>query len=93
MAQFHYVVYYDTAKEQWDIDWGTTEARFPEGEVWDYAGSKDWSDVPENEHHWYVSAGQELLAAANDWDPYENMYDHTDDTERSQLAGGQGSFM
>lgn len=53
MAQFHHVVYFDTATESWGID-SEDDAYFPDGQVWDYAGSQEWERVPEAEVDAYV---------------------------------------
>jgi hypothetical protein len=52
MAQFHHVVFYDTAREAWFVD-PQTDAYFPDGEVYDYAGSQEWEGVPEAEEDAY----------------------------------------
>lgn len=64
MAQYHYVVYYDTADERWHIE-SDTEAYFPDGEVFDYAGSYFWEPLPDAEVEWYQRAGDRLLEVAN----------------------------
>lgn len=48
MAQFHHVIYFDTADEKWHVD-EATDCYFPDGEVFDYAGSKEWETVPDLE--------------------------------------------
>jgi len=75
MAQFHYVIYFDTMDEKWHLD-RDTDAYFPDGEAWDYAGSQMWQDVPEYEAEWYDKVGERLLAAANDLARYA--YEHED---------------
>jgi hypothetical protein len=42
MAQFHYVVYYDTTTGNWKVDLSTTVARFPDGTVYD---GQEWTSV------------------------------------------------
>jgi len=44
MSQIHYVVYFDTETKGWEIDYGTTEARFPEGHL--YRGDDEGWELP-----------------------------------------------
>lgn len=61
MAQYHYVVYYDTATEEWHTDYDTTSILLSDGVVFDYAESGEWSDVAPNEVEAYVDHIADLL--------------------------------
>ena len=52
--QIHHVIYFDTASEKWYVD-PQTDAYFPDGEVWDYAGSQEWEPVPDSEIKEYMN--------------------------------------
>ena len=64
MAQFHHVVYFDTAREEWRVDL-QTDAYFPDGEVWDYAGSQEWEGVPANEWSAYMGQVNTIIEKLN----------------------------
>lgn len=66
MAQYHYVIYFDTATETWNVDYETTSARFPEGEVYDYAGYPVWEPVREEDFVEYSDHVVHVLERAND---------------------------
>ena len=53
MAQYHHVIFYDTAREEWFVD-RDTDAYLPDGEVWDYAGSQEWQGLEDNEIDGYM---------------------------------------
>jgi hypothetical protein len=61
MAQYHYVVYYDTADEEWHTNHATTHALLPDGEVFDYAGSGEWSPLHDEDVMPYVTHIADLL--------------------------------
>lgn len=61
MAQYHYVVYFDTTDKQWHTDHETTTAHFPDGEVFDYAGSNEWEPLHREEVMPYVNLIADLL--------------------------------
>jgi hypothetical protein len=64
MAQFHHVVFYDTASELWFLDL-ETDAYFPDGEVFDYAGTQEWSPIPESEASGYLAQMKLIVSALN----------------------------
>lgn len=64
MAQFHHVVYFDTADESWHVD-PQTDAYFSDGEVWDYAGVHEWQRVPDNEFQNYMHQVEYILDQLN----------------------------
>ena len=70
MAQFHHVVFYDTATETWHVD-PQTDAYMPDGEVWDYAGDNEWRGVPDAEEAFYQAQVSMILAALNTFE-YDN---------------------
>jgi hypothetical protein len=64
MAQYHHVVFYDTATEQWYVD-PQTDAYFQDGEVWDYAGDHMWQRVPEGEGSAYQDQITHIISTLN----------------------------
>lgn len=61
MAQYHYVVWYDTADEQWHTDYDTTRMLLPDGEVFGYAGKAEWSPLEPEDVLPYVTHIADLL--------------------------------
>jgi hypothetical protein len=72
MAQFHHVVYFDTADELWHVD-PQTDAYFPDGEVWGYTSyfhdgegyEEEWRGLDEHEVAAYVNAAHDLAKYLN----------------------------
>lgn len=64
MAQFHHVVFYDTASELWSLDLDT-DAYFPDGEVFDYAGSQEWEHIREEDASGYLAQMKLIVSALN----------------------------
>jgi hypothetical protein len=72
MAQYHHVVYYDTADERWHVD-PATDAYFPDGEVWGYTSyfetgegyEEEWRGLGDIEEEHYRKQASDLVTYLN----------------------------
>lgn len=61
LPQHHYIVYYDTHNEKWDIDWDTTYNQLQDGQIWidnEWETVDDETDLGKD----YYKKGAELIA-------------------------------
>lgn len=67
MAQYHHVIYYDTADEQWHVDLSTAAVRFGDGPVYTPSDNpwEDWRELYTHEENAYYDQAVDLEVYLN----------------------------